>query len=170
MQTLPTTLPNAELAFAALRAVGAAERTADPADALAIVRRLALSGRHRRTLRRSPYPAGAVVEIQPSTAGAPSVAPAPGSLRGFDERLACVALYRTVAPGRLGDRHVPQGARVMVGQRLAERGEWLLVATGSGLRLVEAGQGGRPASRGRARVLGVVEGIVTDAEPLQRCA
>jgi len=170
MQTFPSSIPNAELAFAALRAVGTAERVADPADALALVRRLALSGSRRRTLRRSPYPAGAAVELLPSASGAPSVAPAPGSLRGFDERLAAVALYRTVAPGRLGDRHVPQGARVMVGQRPAEKGEWLLVATGSGLRLVEAGQGGSPSSRGRGRVLGVVEGIVSDAEPFQRCA
>ncbi|HWV37786.1 MAG TPA: hypothetical protein VN033_04830 [Vulgatibacter sp.] len=170
MQTFPSAIPNAELAFAALRAIGAAERRADPADALEIVRRLASPAPRRPVLRRSPYPAGAVVEIHPPGAGAPSVAPAPGALRGFDEEVAGVALYRTVAPGRLGDRHVPWGATVMVGQRPAEKGEWLLVATGSGLHLVEAGQGGRPATRRSARVLGVVEGIVSDAGPLRRCA
>jgi|GEM_PF-5103346 len=170
MQTLSSVIPNAELAFAALRAVDPAARRADPADALAIARGLTLPRPRRLALRRSPYPAGAASEVLPSGAGVPSVAPAPGSLRGFDERLAGVALYRIVSAGRLGDRLVPEGARVMVGQRLAEKGEWLLVATAGALRLMEAGQGGRPSSRASGRVLGVVEGIVSDAEPLRRCA
>ena len=170
MQSLPSVIPNAELAFAALRAVDPDERRADPADALAIASGLTFPLFPRRALRRSPYPAGAATEILASGTGIPSVGPAPGSLPGFDERLAGVALYRTVAAGRLGDRHVPEGARVMVGQRLAEKGEWLLVATAGALRLVEAGQGGRPMGRATGRVLGVVEGIVSDAEPLRRCA
>lgn len=164
MEPCPTPnapIPHAAIAFAALQAVEAPAVRADPAEVLALVRGL-VAGRERRRLSRRRYvPAGAATEILHATGGAPTVVPAPGSLPGIDEGHAGISVYRTVAAGRVADRHVAFGSRVLVSRRAPERGEWLLVATRGSLRLAVADSARRPEGWETARIVGVVEGVVS---------
>ncbi len=169
-QSVPSPKPAAELAWAALRAVNTptSPRFYDPAAALELASSLephpSLDCSPSRLLRRRrlQVAAGAVVEVMAGqVAGGPRLEPAPGSLPGLDERVADVSVYRVASAGRVGDRILPLGARILVGKRLAEKGDLLLIATRCSLRLVPADHVEGRLSE--PRILGVVEGIVADA-------
>jgi hypothetical protein len=141
--------------------VGQGGGGADAAAALALVRELPTGSRASRPLRRWRVDPGAATEL---LAGGRSGGPLLGVSLPREPPPRGTTVYEVLASGRWDGRPIRRVARLWVSRRPTQPGDWLVVADRSALRLERAGPRGLPEGYGDLRVLGAVDGIVSERD------